>query len=94
MFHLGHAKVAERLSRSYFWPKLRGDTRTVLNDCPECELKRLGKTKLIDCFALDRTMRRAHVLLLISKDKGCQLPDTTKRWRSSTRPRAMSRSSQ
>ena len=30
MFHLGHAKVSERLSRSYFWPTLRGDTRKIL----------------------------------------------------------------
>jgi hypothetical protein len=30
MFHLGHAKVAERLLRSYFWPSLRKDTRTAV----------------------------------------------------------------
>jgi hypothetical protein len=78
MFHLGHAKVAERLSRSYFWPKLRGDTRNVLNDCPECEIEKLGRTKLMDCFARDRTMPRTHVLLWIFRGKAYQPPDTTK----------------
>jgi hypothetical protein len=33
MFHLGHAKVAERLLQSYFWPSLRKDTRRTLSDC-------------------------------------------------------------
>ncbi len=37
MFHLGQAKVAERLSQSYFWPTLRRDTRRALTDCSECE---------------------------------------------------------
>jgi hypothetical protein len=40
MFHLGHAKVAERLLRSYFWPSLRKDTRTTLNDCATCEIEK------------------------------------------------------
>ncbi len=40
MFHLGHAKVAERLLRSYFWPTLKRDTRRVLNDCPDCEIEK------------------------------------------------------
>jgi hypothetical protein len=40
MFHLGHAKVAERLLRSYFWPSLRKDTRTTLNDCAVCEIEK------------------------------------------------------
>jgi hypothetical protein len=40
MFHLGHAKVAERLLRSYFWPSLRKDTRTALNDCATCEIEK------------------------------------------------------
>jgi transposase InsO family protein len=37
MFHLGQAKVAERLLQSYFWPTLRRDTRHTLTDCPECK---------------------------------------------------------
>jgi hypothetical protein len=37
MFHLGQAKVAERLLQSYFWPTLRRDTRRTFIDCPECE---------------------------------------------------------
>jgi hypothetical protein len=40
MFHLGQAKVAERLLKSYFWPTLRKDTRRYLADCPECELEK------------------------------------------------------
>jgi transposase InsO family protein len=40
MFHLGQAKVAERLLKSYFWPTLRKDTRKYLADCPECELEK------------------------------------------------------
>jgi hypothetical protein len=50
MFHLGHAKVAERLSRSYFWPKLRGDTRKVLNDCPECEIEKARQNQAHGLF--------------------------------------------
>ncbi len=38
MFHLNHAKVYATLRRSYFWPDLKRHTRSVLNDCPECEL--------------------------------------------------------
>jgi hypothetical protein len=37
MFHLGQAKVAERLLQSYFWQTLQRDTRHAHNDCPECE---------------------------------------------------------
>ncbi len=40
MFHLGHAKVAERLLRSYFWPSLRKDTRATLNECAICEIEK------------------------------------------------------
>jgi hypothetical protein len=40
MSHLGHAKVAERLLRSYFWPSLCKDTRTTLDDCATCEIEK------------------------------------------------------
>jgi transposase InsO family protein len=40
MFHLGQAKVAERLLKSYYWPTLRKDTRRILTDCPECEVEK------------------------------------------------------
>jgi hypothetical protein len=40
MFHLGHAKVAERLLQSYYWPSLRKDTRRTLSDCATCEIEK------------------------------------------------------
>jgi hypothetical protein len=40
MFRLRHAKAAERLLHSYFWPSLREDTRTALNDCATCEIEK------------------------------------------------------
>ncbi len=40
MFHLGHAKVSERLLKSYFWPSLRTDARKLLKDCPICEVEK------------------------------------------------------
>jgi hypothetical protein len=40
MFHLGHAKVTERLLKSYYWPSLRSDCRKVLSDCPICEIEK------------------------------------------------------
>jgi transposase InsO family protein len=50
MFHLGHAKVAERLLRSYFWMNLRGDTRRVLTDCPECEVEKARQNQAHGLF--------------------------------------------
>jgi hypothetical protein len=38
MFHLNHAKVHAMLRRAYFWPDLKRDTKSVLTDCPDCEL--------------------------------------------------------
>ena len=40
MFHLGPAKVAERLSKSYYWPSLSNDCRKILRDCPVCEIEK------------------------------------------------------
>jgi hypothetical protein len=40
MFHISHAKVAERLLHSYFWPSLRKDTRTTFNDCATCKIEK------------------------------------------------------
>jgi transposase InsO family protein len=50
MFHLGHAKVAERLAKSYFWPDLRGDTRRILTDCPTCELDKARRNEAHGLF--------------------------------------------
>jgi hypothetical protein len=38
MFHLGAAKVAATLKRSYHWPTLVQDT--ILDDCPNCEMEK------------------------------------------------------
>jgi hypothetical protein len=40
MFHLSYQKVAVVIERSYFWPSLRKLTRSVLVDCPECEVNK------------------------------------------------------
>jgi hypothetical protein len=40
MFHLGAAKVAATLKKSYFWSNLAQDTRRVLDDCPNCEMEK------------------------------------------------------
>ncbi len=40
MFHLNHQKVAAVMERSYYWPSLRKQTRSVLVDCPECEINK------------------------------------------------------
>jgi hypothetical protein len=40
MFHLGAAKVAATLKRSYHWPTLAQDTRRILDDCPNCEMEK------------------------------------------------------
>ncbi len=52
MFHLGHAKVAERLAKSYFWPDLRGDTRRLLTDCPTCELDKARRNEAHGLFSV------------------------------------------
>ena len=40
MFHLGSAKIAAAISRTFFWKSLKADTRKILSDCPECELEK------------------------------------------------------
>ncbi len=40
MHHLNHAKVHAVLKRSYFFPDMKAKTRTLLEDCPECELNK------------------------------------------------------
>ena len=50
MFHLGHAKVADRLSKSYFWPTLRRDVRRIVTDCPECELEKARQSQAHGLF--------------------------------------------
>jgi hypothetical protein len=50
MFHLGHAKVAERLAKSYFWPTLRKDVRHTLTDCPICELDKARRNEAHGLF--------------------------------------------
>jgi hypothetical protein len=50
IIHLGSAKVAERLCRSYYWLALRTDTRRILNDCPECEVEKARQNQAHGLF--------------------------------------------
>jgi hypothetical protein len=50
MFHLGSAKVAERLCRSYYWLTLRKDTRRILSNCPECEVEKTRQNQAHGLF--------------------------------------------
>jgi hypothetical protein len=50
MFHLGSAKVAERLCRSYYWITWRKDTRRILSDCPECEVEKARQNQAHGLF--------------------------------------------
>jgi hypothetical protein len=36
----GVAKVAATLRLAYFWPKLASTAKTILNNCPGCELEK------------------------------------------------------
>jgi transposase InsO family protein len=40
MHHLNHAKVYAVLKRSYMFPLMKQKIRTLLEDCPECELNK------------------------------------------------------
>jgi hypothetical protein len=50
MYHLGEAKVVERLSRSYWWPTIRKDTRRILQDCPDCEIEKARRNEAHGLF--------------------------------------------
>ena len=50
MFHLGQAKVTERLLRGYYWPTLRGDVRRWLHNCPDCEIEKARQNQAHGLF--------------------------------------------
>jgi hypothetical protein len=50
MFHLGEAKVIERLLRSYWWPTIRRDTRRIVQDCPDCEIEKARRNEAHGLF--------------------------------------------
>jgi transposase InsO family protein len=51
MFHLGSAKVIERLRQSYYWCTLSKDTTKWLQDCPDCELQKARQRVATGMFA-------------------------------------------
>ena len=40
MFHLGSAKIAAALRKTFYWPTLKADTTRWLKDCAQCELEK------------------------------------------------------
>jgi hypothetical protein len=50
MFHLGQAKVSERLHKGYYWPSMRGDIRRWLHNCPECEVEKARQNQAHGLF--------------------------------------------
>jgi hypothetical protein len=50
MFHLGQAKVTERLLRGYYWPTLRVDVRRWLHNCPDCEIEKARQNQAHGLF--------------------------------------------
>ena len=51
MYHLGSAKVAATLRLAYFWPKLASTVKTILNNCPGCELEKARQNEATGMFA-------------------------------------------
>jgi hypothetical protein len=51
MHHLGSAKIAAELCRTYFWPTLKPDTVRILKDCPQCGLEKARQTTAHALFA-------------------------------------------
>ena len=45
MMHMSHSKVSSELLRTYWWPHLRRDVKSVLATCAECNLAK-GKRQL------------------------------------------------
>jgi hypothetical protein len=88
MFHLGHARVAERLCRSYYWLTLRKDTRRVLTDCPECEVEKARQNQAHGLFrARPHDAPRSHYAMdfqgqgsaLTDEEEALGIIDTTSR---------------
>jgi hypothetical protein len=51
MFHLGAAKAAATLRLACFWPKLASTVKTILNNCPGCELEKARQNEATGAFA-------------------------------------------
>jgi hypothetical protein len=51
MFHLNYVKVYALLRRSYFWPSMKKDVKTVLSDCPTCELNKARQNTTYGLFS-------------------------------------------
>ena len=45
LMHMSHSKVSSELLRTYWWPHLRRDVKSVLATCAECNLAK-GKRQL------------------------------------------------
>ncbi len=58
MFHLGQAKVTERLLRGHYWPTLRGDVRRWLHNCPDCEIEKARQNQAHGLFLVPSTTLR------------------------------------
>jgi transposase InsO family protein len=56
MFHLGSAKVVERLRQSYYWCTLSKDTTKWLQDCPDCELQKARQRVATGMFSARPTV--------------------------------------
>jgi hypothetical protein len=55
--HVSHSKVLTSLSRHYFWPTMKGDVRTVCEECELCENEK-GKRRLAHgMFSSDTTSK-------------------------------------
>ena len=80
MFHLGHAKVTERLAKSYYWPSLRADCRKVLTDCPVCEIEKQDNNMLMVCFGLALMMLPVHAMPWISKARAKPTRGSKRHW--------------
>ena len=51
MHHLGSAKIAAELRRTFFWPTLKPDTVRILKDCPQCELEKARQSTATALFS-------------------------------------------
>jgi len=51
MQHLGSAKIAAEIKRTFFWPTLKPDTVRLLKDCPQCELEKARQSTATALFS-------------------------------------------
>jgi hypothetical protein len=79
MFHLGHAKVADRLSKSYFWPTCVGMFAESFRTVPRVSWRKLVKIKLTVCSALARMTHRDLDMRWTSKVRERRLPANKRR---------------